>query len=154
MIIKRRSDIDVVKENAYRREQKKIPGRPPKGISERTIKMALRRSGGFICETAKMLNVTPAAISLRVKGSPYLQDTLKSIIEKNVKLCVTVLLRRVKKQDLQAIRHYLVMKGGEFGYDLREKLQVDASVKGTYGVLLIPGKMSCDEWLLAAREQQ
>src|SRR6056297_2049426 len=89
------------------------------------IETALIKSGGFVSQTAKMLNVSGSNIYDRIKRSEYLQKRKREIDEKYLDLAESKLMSQINEENLGAICFYLKCKGKGRGYV--EKQQVDHS---------------------------
>lgn len=86
---------------------------------------ALRKAGGFISYAAKSLNVSPSAVTQRVKANEHLQQVLREVKDSYLDLSEAALLKKIKAGDLGAICFYLKCQGKDRGYV--EKQQIEAS---------------------------
>lgn len=84
------------------------------------IEKALTQSGGFISHAAKLLGITPSAVSQRVKNSKRLQQLCEELNEKYLDIAESKLIAAVKNGELPAIFFYLKCKGKKRGYIERE----------------------------------
>jgi len=107
-------------------------------LSEGQYETALWLSGGFLSYTAKMLNRTAAAVTLRIQRSPRLQEVLEEIKSASVDLGEAQLVRAVKDGEPWAIRFLLSHLGRDRGYFTRQEVTGKLDHVHTGGVLLLP----------------
>ena len=112
-------------------------------LKEKEIAEALQASAGIQSTAAKMLRVSPPAISARIKTSIFLQEILEEIREDNLDIAESELLLKIREGNMTAIIFYLKTIGKSRGYTERYETSVD--VRG--GVLLAPGMMPEDQWV-------
>ena len=91
------------------------------------IAKALRANGGFITKTANALNVTPGAISKRIKENPELQKVKQAVADEALDFAEYQLGQQIKKGNLTAIIFFLKCKGKERGYVENTQLDIKVS---------------------------
>ncbi len=71
----------------------------PKRITAKQIAEALRKTGGFVTETSRILGVSHANICQRIKKSPELQKVKAEVIETHIDIAESALLKKIKKEN-------------------------------------------------------
>lgn len=92
-------------------------------LSIEDIARAIEASGGFLSYAAKALNVSPAAITHRVKKSKKLQDKLIEVKNGLLDFAEHALIKKIKHEDLGAICFYLKCQGKHRGYVEKQQLE-------------------------------
>lgn len=77
---------------------------------------ALKQSGGFLSQAAKKLKVTQASLCLMVKKSDTLQEAITYIVDAQLDLAESQLIKLISDGNLSAIKYYLDNKGEMRGY--------------------------------------
>ena len=77
---------------------------------------ALKASGGWMSQAAKMLGVNTSTVSRRVAKSQRLQQTITDMKALYLDIAESELLKKLKNGDLGAICFYLKCQGKERGY--------------------------------------
>ena len=117
-----------------------------KTVTDAAIIKALEKCGGIKAHAAKLLKLTRAGISYRIKKSKALTEALQDIEARNLDIAESELMKKIKDGNLTAIIFFLKCKGKSRGYVERQELAVEADFKG--GVMIVPGMAkSVDEWL-------
>ena len=101
-------------------------------LPEEAIVKALEKSGGIMAKAARMLGVTRAAISRRVRRSARLQEKLIECKETRLDVAESVLDELVREKNLGAVCFQLKCLGKERGY-VENQFFGDSSSGGALG---------------------
>lgn len=94
------------------------------------IEKALIASNGIQARAAARLNVTRAAISLRVKRSKRLQKVIEDTREVMLDISESVLFNKIiEEKNLGAVIFYLKCMGKNRGYVERKQIESDVNLK-------------------------
>lgn len=93
-----------------------------KRITTAQIEEALRKSGGFQSQAAKMVGISQQAVSKRIKKSKHLQIAVREIDDTYLDLAESKLINAINKDQSWAICFYLKCKGKHRGYVERQEL--------------------------------
>lgn len=109
-------------------------------LNIRHYEIALWMCGGFKSFAARMLHVTPAAVTLRIKRSPRLQEVIEEIKDSRLDLGESELMKAVRKGAPWAIQYLLSRIGVERGYYTRQEFTGTGRIDHIHsgGVLLLP----------------
>lgn len=98
-------------------------------LTEKQIENALRATGGFVSQTAKMLNVTHVAIYKRLERSTYLTQVREEIQDSQLDIAETRLIEKIDSGDLGAICFYLKCKGKGRGYVEKQTIVINGDAE-------------------------
>lgn len=97
-------------------------------LTIKQIEDALHKSGGFVSQAAKGLNVTASNVYARIKKSARLQEVKREIDESYLDVAEHRLIKEIGEGNLGAICFYLKCKGKQRGYV--EKQQIEMNQQG------------------------
>ena len=80
------------------------------------VEVAIRSTGGFISQAAKVLGITRQSVWDRIERHPQLQEALKDVKETYLDLAESQLIRAMKLGERWAIKYYLNTQGKDRGY--------------------------------------
>jgi len=104
-------------------------GRPPRKrerhqkVGERDIVEALRKSGGYRTQAAKMLGITYDGLAKRIQRSPDLRAAEQLIEETSLDFAESKLMHAIRRGEPWAIKFHLETKGAVRGYVKKEPEQ-------------------------------
>lgn len=99
---------------------KKKGGR--KGITEKQVAEALRKTAGLISYAADAIGISRQAVHDRINHSPHLQALLKEIRESVKDIAEGNILKSIKGGDTKDSRWYLEQTGEDRGYGNKTKI--------------------------------
>jgi hypothetical protein len=91
-------------------------------IKIEVVEDALKKTMGLQTQAAKMLGITPSAISHRIKRSPRLQRLIRDIQEEWLDTAEYELSKKMRSGDLGALCFYLKCKGKDRGFVERREI--------------------------------
>ena len=119
--------------------------------SDKDIKEALEMNAGFQSDTARMLRISPAALSKRIKNSEMLTQALIDIKEGKKDLAESTIHKQLRKGNVRDSKWYLERVGKDRGYVKRDE-HLTANINAGGGVLLLPAPVSMSEWEALAED--
>lgn len=122
-------------------------------ITDEDIKEALEMNCGFQSDTARMLRISPAALTKRIQKSEMLTQALHDIKEGKKDLAESTIHKQLVQGNVRDSKWFLERVGRDRGYVKREEL-LRANIDGTSdrGVLLLPAPVSMEEWVKLAED--
>lgn len=112
------------KAKTTKKQAKKKPNKrlSKKNLTVKQYATAIKASGGFLADAARILNVTRSSVTQRVKRNKKLQVILEEAQEENLDLAEAKLIELVKDGNLGAICFYLKCQGKQRGYVERQEV--------------------------------
>lgn len=108
-----------MKKKANREERDRNAAERVKQDKERFLK-ALENSMGMVVHAADATGIHRNTHYLWMKDDSEYAERVKTILERNLDMSESVLLKAVKNGELSAVFYYLNNKGKSRGYNLRE----------------------------------
>lgn len=102
-------------------------------FSKKTVKEALRKSGGFISYAARRLGCHHNTVTNYLKRYPDLAEELNVIRESHVDLAESSLIAQVNEKNTQATIFFLECQGKRRGYVRNPALNLHAHVEAGSG---------------------
>jgi len=93
-------------------------------VSDEMIGKALQATGGFLSLAAQRIGCSTRTIQRRISASAKLQQTLNELVEKNLDIAESSLMRKIVAGELGAICFFLKCKGKHRGYIERQEVAV------------------------------
>ena len=100
-----------------------------KGISDATLKAALRKTGGVIGLAAQVVGTSPQNVRQRIARSLALQEYLQGLEEDVMDVVEAGLLDLIMRKDPMTLRWYAERKGKRRGYAKGDSGLSDADVE-------------------------
>jgi hypothetical protein len=81
---------------------------------------ALKKTGGFRSQAARLLNITPSALTRRLTKSAELKQADAKIRNETLDLAESKLISLIQSGSFPAIKYYLEHKGQDRGYGVKQ----------------------------------
>jgi hypothetical protein len=96
-------------------------------VSDTKLAFALRQSGGYLSQAAKILGFSVGQLKERIRREPKLQEIIEETTDVYLDLAEHELIKKIKAGDLIAIMFYLKCRGKQRGYVERMEKRLEVA---------------------------